>query len=66
MARRTKWSTSKLLSAINEPEDSLRLQSDLDRGCEWSNTWGMKLNVSKCKVMHFGKKNLRNFYYMGD
>ena len=23
----------------------------------WTNTWLMRLNVSKCKVMHLGKKN---------
>ena len=57
---------SKLLSVVNEPKDSLSLQNDLDRVCESSNTWSMKLNVSKCKILHFGKKNARYSYFMGD
>ena len=50
---------SKLLSVVNVPEESLSLQNNLDRVCKWSNTWGMKLNFSNCKVMHFGKNNQR-------
>jgi len=34
------------------------LQNDLDTVCEWANRWDMKFNVSKCKVMHYGRKNL--------
>ena len=50
---------SKLLYVVNEPEDSLSLQNVLDRACEWSNTWGMKLNFINFKIMHFGKNNQR-------
>ena len=57
---------SKLLSIINEPKDSLNLQKDLDAICEWTRLWGMRLNVEKCKTVHFGRKNLREDYFMSD
>ena len=38
----------------------------LDEVDYWCQTWGMKLNVEKCKVMHFGKSNLKANYYMTD
>ena len=34
-----------------------KLQNDLFTVGEWCKTWGMRLNVEKCKVMHFGKSN---------
>ena len=37
---------------------------DLDRLVEWADNWQMQFNVSKCKVMHVGKKNPRHPYYM--
>ena len=47
---------SKLLSGNDDPKDSLNLQNELYRVCLWSNTWDMKLNVNKCKIMHLGKR----------
>ena len=32
------------------------LQDDLDNMVLWANDWSLELNLSKCKVMHFGKK----------
>ena len=46
---------SKILAVIKDWEDSTNLQKDLSSICEWSNDWLMQLNVSKCKVMHFGR-----------
>jgi len=37
---------------------------DLDGSVEWADKWQMQFNVSKCKVMHVGKKNPRHPYYM--
>ena len=45
-------------------EDVLRLQSDIDAIREWTSKWLMKLNISKCKIMHIGKKNPRATYTM--
>ena len=36
------------------------MQEDLDRLVEWADKWQMQFNVSKCKVMHVGKKNPRH------
>ena len=33
------------------------LQKDLDSFCRWAKDWQMTFNISKCKVMHVGKKN---------
>ena len=34
--------------------DRVRLQRDLDVLHKWSETWLLKFNIDKCKVMHFG------------
>jgi len=44
--------------------DAVGMQEDLDRLVEWADKWQMQFNVSKCKVMHVGKKNPRRPYYM--
>jgi len=36
---------------IKAPEDALKLQADLNRLIEWSSTWQMAFNVSKCFIM---------------
>ena len=33
------------------------MQDDINKVVAWNNTWLMRLNVSKCKVMHLGKRN---------
>jgi hypothetical protein len=40
------------------------MQEALDHLCQWADTWGMQFNVGKCKVMHFGHRNLRHKYKM--
>jgi len=45
--------------------DGTQLQNDLDVLGNWAVKWQMKFNVEKCKVMHYGKRNIefeyRNF-----
>ena len=48
---------SKIISVINGKLELDKLQKDLDELDYWCRTWDMKLNVEKCKVMHFGKSN---------
>ena len=58
---------SKLMAPMSE--DELRnnyLQADIDKIVKWCNTWKMKLNISKCKVMHMGSKNKNRPYFMTD
>ena len=57
---------SKIISVINGQMEIEKLQKDLDGVGEWCRTWGMRLNVEKCKVMHFGKSNPKANYYMTD
>ena len=46
---------TKLGGACNSKLDHSLIQSDLNRLFEWSEKWMMKFNISKCKVMHFGR-----------
>ena len=43
-----------------------KLQNDLFTVGEWFKTWGMRLNVKNCKVIHFGKTNPKAVYIMMD
>jgi len=54
---------TKLFSQVSDMVDAVGMQ-DLDRLVEWADKWQMQFNVSKCKVMHVGKKNPRHPYYM--
>jgi Reverse transcriptase (RNA-dependent DNA polymerase)/Endonuclease-reverse transcriptase len=55
---------TKVGSKVHTDADRARLQSVLDRLCDWTSEWAMKFNVQKCKVMHFGKKNPKFAYTM--
>ena len=35
------------------------LREDLDELCRWSESWQMRFNIEKCKVMHIGANNLK-------
>ena len=53
---------TKILIPIDNSTDAERLQIDINSIVEWTNKWLMKLNIEKCKVMHFGKHNTRHKY----
>ena len=40
------------------------IQKDLDKLQEWSELWQLLFNVDKCKVLHMGKNNPNNVYFM--
>ena len=44
--------------------DRNRLQLVLNNLMAWADCWGMKFNVSKCKVVHFGSRNPKYSYTM--
>ena len=54
----------KLAMMIRNERDAQLMQANLDRICQWASKWKMSFNVKKCKVMHFGKKNIRYGYTM--
>lgn len=55
---------TKLAKMIANNGDSQQMQANLDRICEWARKWKMSFNVKKCKVMHFGRNNIRYGYSM--
>ena len=55
---------TKLFSAIKDEYDSEVLQNDLYLLDEWSRTWQTNFNITKCKVLHLGKKNQQEIYLM--
>ena len=44
--------------------DRDRLQLVLNNLVAWADLWGMKFNVAKCKVVHFGPRNPKYSYEM--
>jgi len=57
---------SKLLSVINNDVDVRNMQRDLVAVTEWTKQWGMRLNLEKCKVLHFGRNNPKASYILED
>ena len=57
---------SKVIAVIKNYQDSERLQTDLDKLVNWAQTWKMKFNHDKCKVMYFGKKNPKTVYKLNN
>ena len=55
---------TKLATIIKSIEDARRMQANLDKIHEWAGLWKMSFNVKKCKVMHYGKNNIRYQYSM--
>ena len=55
---------TKLFSAIKDAYDSEVLQNDLYLLDEWSRTWQMNFNITKCKVLHLGEKNQQEILLM--
>jgi hypothetical protein len=53
---------AKIYTRITSVADSNQLQYDIDNLVEWSRVWLMRLNESKCKVMHIGKENQQYMY----
>ena len=56
---------TKLFGEASSAEQVLLLQQDLDNLFKWSEDWLMMFNISKCKVMHFGKNNMHANYVLG-
>ena len=40
------------------------LQADINEIGNWYMKWSMSLNSKKCKMMHFGRQNPKNKYYV--
>ena len=58
----TKWGR-----CVDSVEDTEKFQEGINRLEQWSRTWQMQFNTSKCKVMHLGRRgNPGHVYMMGD
>ncbi len=55
---------TKLGQRVATAEQRSKMQEALDNVVKWADTWGMKFNVKKCKVMHVGHNNPRQQYQM--
>ena len=54
-----------LAQIVENLEQARRMQENIDKLDRWAKKWKMEFNVGKCKVIHFGRKNLRYGYTMG-
>jgi len=57
---------TKIYRSVDDEAGRNILQQDLDTLNNWSETWQLKFNKSKCKVIHFGNNNEQFNYTMGD
>ena len=55
---------TKLFRTIESIEDVDTLQTDIDKLLAWSQKWQLPFNTSKCKIIHYGKKNANHAYTM--
>ena len=53
---------TKLYRIVDSKIDADFLQEDMDAAKSWADVWQLKFNETKCKVVHYGRKN-QNFSY---
>jgi Reverse transcriptase (RNA-dependent DNA polymerase) len=53
---------TKLAQVVKTDQDRDELQRSLNGMQEWAERWGMKFNVTKCKVMQVGRRNTPHMY----
>jgi ribonuclease P/MRP protein subunit RPP40 len=56
---------TKAFRAIETMQDMDTMQDDINNLLQWSAKWQLPFNMSKCKIIHFGKKNTNHVYHMG-
>ena len=56
---------TKVGRVVANENDREELQREIDNLMDWTKKWQMEFNASKCKVIHFGKKNPGYSYTMG-
>ena len=56
----------KLYSSVTCSEDSTHLQHALNAIISWSEEWQLKINMSKCNILHVGSTNKKYCYYFKD
>jgi hypothetical protein len=57
---------AKVIFPITSGNSMSLLQADLDRLVDWSRRWLLGLNLSKCRILHFGSHNQCHKYYLSN
>ncbi len=57
---------TKLGNRADTLDNVSNIQTDLNRIVNWTDTWQMTFNSSKCKVLHIGNANLNSDYKIRD
>ena len=57
---------TKAYNSIKSQVDVINLQSVIDDMFLWTKKWLLKFNKEKCKILHIGKKNPKNKYFIGE
>ena len=57
---------TKVYSEVNNCKDASSLQEDVETLTTWLRVWQLPFNATKCKYMHFGKKNQQHKYKMNE
>ena len=55
---------TKLGMLVNSEADAEQMQAVIDELHRWAERWAMAFNEGKCKIMHFGRDNIRHKYFM--
>ena len=55
---------TKMSSPAETEANRIKLQKDLDNVVDWADRWQLKFHTGKCKVIHFGSKNVLQSYTM--
>ena len=53
---------TKLYATVDNQAQGQSLQRDIDVLGDWALQWQMKFNIDKCKVVHYGRNNIRSQY----
>ena len=56
---------TKVYNGINNDDNVKKLQEAIDSMFEWTQKWLLKFNKEKCKLLHIGKNNKKNKYFIG-
>ena len=57
---------TKITSKVTSTSQWQQLQADLNKLTSWAETWQMKFNIEKCKVLHIGSNNVQARYVMNN
>ena len=56
---------TKIFGTADDDEATANLQFDIDNAARWSSIWLMDLHKHKSVIMHVGKKNRQQPYFIG-